>query len=346
MKSFKNIFAVFVSAVLLIAFSAYPDTVKSSVTYSLRLCYSSVIPSLFPFFIICELFILSVCRLGFSPKSFAFATGLISGFPTGVKNICRLYTEKSITRSEARALLYCTANASPAYIVTFVGVCLMHSKKAGIILLISQTACAVICAAAFGCLRPSQGRRLSGSVLSVTDIACQSVSSSVISCLYVCGYTVFFGIIADIASHIGLAELISHIFPFMPKAGLRALLLGTIEITRGITALDMTQGFALPAAAAIIGFSGISVIMQCMSAVLKAELPKAPLIIGKLIYTVGMPVISYILWAISSNNGISGANAAVPTALTATVTAAACIYSLYNSFDKSKQRMYNKGKRN
>ena len=45
--------------------------------------------------------------------------------------------------------------------------------------------------------------------------------------------------------------------------------------------LNFTDSSAIIIAAVIVAFSGISVIMQCIACVIKAGLPKRPLIIGK-----------------------------------------------------------------
>ena len=135
MRKIKPIITISSAVILIAVFSLRSDIVIESVMYSLRLCYGSVIPSLFPFFILCEFLMSATAGAGSNHCTAAFATGLITGFPTGVRNVCKLYSDGNIDKKSACALLHCTANASPAYIVAFIGVCIIGSKTAGIILL-------------------------------------------------------------------------------------------------------------------------------------------------------------------------------------------------------------------
>lgn len=344
MKKIKTILTITAAVILLAVFSFCSKTVINSVMYSLKLCYTSVIPSLFPFFILCEFLMSATCGIGTNYSVTAFAAGLVTGFPTGVRNVCKLYTDGNIDKKTATALLHCTANASPAYIVAFIGVCIIQSKAAGIILLISQILCAFACAVFFGCFKKNKAKKSHIGILNITDIACESISNSVISCLYVCGYIIFFGIIADIAITAGLPALAERLLFFLPPSQAGALSVGFIEITRGIFMLDFTDSNAIVTAAVIVAFSGISVIMQCTACVIKAGLPKRPLITGKLIYTVLMPIIAKCLSEIISIKSGSGQKNEMPVIsfILFIIFLITCIIFIYNIFDKSKDRLYNK----
>jgi hypothetical protein len=343
MRKIKPIITISSAVILIAVFSLRSDIVIESVMYSLRLCYGSVIPSLFPFFILCEFLMSATAGAGSNHCTAAFATGLITGFPTGVRNVCKLYSDGNIDKKSACALLHCTANASPAYIVAFIGVCIIGSKTAGIILLISQVLCAFACAVFFGCFKRRREGKSKIGVINITEIACQSISNSVISCLYVCGYIIFFGIIADIAIKAGLPSLAARIMFFLPENQAGALSVGFIEITRGIYMLDFSDNSAIIIAAVIVAFSGISVIMQCIACVIKAGLPKRPLITGKIIYTVMMPIIATCLSEIISVEvGSPKSQMPVISFILFIIFLITCIIFIYNIFDKSKRMMYNK----
>ena len=344
MKKIKPILTISAAIFLIAVFSVCSKTVISSVMYSLKLCYLSVIPSLFPFFILCEFLMGSIAGIGTNLSVTAFATGLVTGFPTGVRNVCKLYTDGNIDRKTATALLHCTANASPAYIVAFIGICIIKSRTAGILLLASQILCAFACALFFGCFKRQACRPSHISVLNITEIACESIANSVISCLYVCGYIIFFGIIADIAISAGLPQLASHILFFLPESQAGALSIGLIEITRGIYMLDFNDSNAIVIAAIIVAFSGISVIMQCIACLVKAGLPRRPLIVGKLIYTILMPIIAKCLSETVSIKYETSDRSNMPiiTFILFVIFLITCIIFIYNIFDKSRGRMYNR----
>ena len=281
MKKMKLIIAGTFAAIVLLCFSANSQTVIYSVKESLKLCYLSVIPSLLPFFILCN-FILKIIKVTCKrPSVTAYFTSLISGFPTGVKNVCALYESGVITRKDAERLLYCTANASPAYIVSFIGGCIIKDRRAGIILLISQFITSFICALIFGVFKKRTVRK--ASVINLTESACFAVTESVSAILNVCGYIIFFAVIADM-----VRQVIST------KA--EAVIIGFIEITRGLSLIGFESRYSIFSVSAIVAFSGISVIMQCVNCTVKAGLSSRTVVKGKLIYTVLMPPITYLLY--------------------------------------------------
>ena len=334
MKRIKLITLTILTAATVAIFSTMSKTVVSSVKYSLGLCYSSVIPSLFPFFILCEFFMQVAGGITKRVTLTTFFSGLITGFPTGVNNVCKLYQAGSIDKSTAVSLLHCTANASPAYIVTFIGACIIKNRAAGFALLAAQTAAAFACAVFFRCFNKNEVK--CGGVINITEAASRAVTNSVTNCLYVCGYITFFGIFADI--------LKKWLF-FIPANRLKAVMIGAIEITRGMELIDFNDKDAIVTAAVILAFSGISVIMQCVNCAVKVGLPAKPIVTGKLIYAAIMPGIAYIIHKLMpAANGTQPQNPyeSITAAVTVLVFLLFCIIAVYNIFDKSRGRLYNK----
>ena len=343
MKKYKLIFIGITAVLLTAGLMMFTDTVSQSVTKSLKLCYSSVIPALFPFFAVCEIITAVISSVGKNIPIATFATGLISGYPTGVKNVCMLYTDKAIDKKTACALLHCTANASPAYVVAFIGICILKNKIAGIILLAAQTTAAVACAVFYGCFSKRIKHTANIHTISLTEILCSGVANSVIGCLYVCGYIIFFGIIADIIIKTGVINAADHIFFFMQKTQAHALLAGFFEITRGMVMLDIGEKGAMLTAAVMLAFSGISVIMQCASAAIDAKLPIAPLIEGKIAYILIMPItVTCFSKLFDVHSTQTAPDSALLAILIFLIFILCCIFSIYYIFDKHKNKRYNK----
>ncbi len=322
MKKFKLILFILSSVLSVLIFTANPQIVASSVKNSLTLCFNSVIPSLFPFFIVCDFFVKLITCTSVPPNVLAFVSGLITGFPTGVKNVCTLYENGSINKSTAVSLLHCTVNASPAYIVTFIGVCILKNKSIGIILLISQCISSLVCALFFHCFKKSKNRR--GKVINITETACFAVTESTLSCLYVCGYITFFGIFADILSSSDLLDGLN--------TQIKAIIIGLIEISRGMSMIDFSKENSVIIAGIILAFSGISVIMQCVNCCIKVKLPARAILTGKLAYMILMPEIAYTLTKLKLN-------ITMLFFVFFILTSAVLIYYI---FDKQKKKIYNK----
>ena len=109
-----------------------PDIAINAVYDTLKLCTQAVIPSLFPYFVITNLWIstggayklsqrigIMVETIFHLPKnlSHALLIGCISGFPLGANAVLQQYNDNKIMRDHAeQALMFCS-NAGPGYTI-------------------------------------------------------------------------------------------------------------------------------------------------------------------------------------------------------------------------------------
>lgn len=338
MKNCKKYFLIIACAVCLLIFSINSKVVIGSIKYSLSLCYSSVIPALFPFFVLSEFLVSLLACTRLNPTVYLFICGLLTGFPNGTKAVCKSYQNGVIEQKTAVKLLYCTANASPAYIVSFIGLCILKSKTIGFIILLAQIITSVLCAVSFKIFKNKKSCNIN--TISITETACNSITGSVSGCLNVCGYIIFSGVLADIAIAHHIPEIISKILFFVPQNYIRAIFVGLIEITRGVALLDNKNSFSIIIISIIVGFSGLSVILQCISCVVKCRLPSKPIIIGKILYSVLMPAITFCLLKVIPITYSKSYN--VLSSLIMTIFIIFLAIFLYIFFDKSYKRLYNK----
>lgn len=338
MNKQKKYFLIITSAACILVFSMNSKIVMNSIKYSLELCYNSVIPALFPFFVLSEFFISLLACTKLNPTVYLFVSGLLTGFPNGTKSVCRLYQNGTIDKKTAVKLLYCTANASPAYIISFIGLCILKSRAIGIIIFLSQVITSLLCAISFKAFQKNKLYNIS--TICITETACNSITGSVSGCLNVCGYIIFSGIFADIAIAYKLPEIISKLLFFIPKNIINAVFIGGIEITRGIGLIDIENGFSVIIVSIIIGFSGLSVMLQCVNCSVKSKLPSKPIIFGKIIYSFMMPLISFCLLKIIPITYNKSFNTL--SSLIMIIFLIFLAIFLYIFFDKSYKRLYNK----
>ncbi|UKI22226.1 MAG: hypothetical protein L6V88_07465 [Anaerotruncus sp.] len=88
-----------------------------------------------------------ICRVAVFPT---VLFGLIGGYPAGALLTASLYGNEKITRREACRIMRFNMSGGAGFIITAVGVGILKSKKAGLILFASVTAAAIICAAISG----------------------------------------------------------------------------------------------------------------------------------------------------------------------------------------------------
>ena len=239
----------------------------------LILCGQVVIPSLFPF-MIAALFISksgladwpgrllgpAVPRLFKLPAAAAgpLLLSFIAGYPVGARLTRNLYEAGQIDEKQANTLLCFTVNAGPAFIVTAVGLGMLHSRVAGCLLLAAHVLASLLAGILAG--------QWDGRGIKVRELLCrptktsqpgivtafvEAVSDASVSMLQICGWVVLFSVV--------LAMLLRSGLP----ASLVTLLGGLAEVTTGTAAVAPSRN--LPLLAALLGWAGLSVQFQSLS---------------------------------------------------------------------------------
>lgn len=243
----------------------------------MRICFDTLIPSLFPFMVISELLVRSgackpISRLLKIPMAALFGVsgecasalliGIICGFPVGAKAAAALYSRGDITKSECEHLLsFCNFPSAP-FMVFAVGEGMFGSRNVGIFLYLTLLFFGLLCGILlrpkerkYDDIKASEAVSSNENVLSIFSSSIVSASSSVIS---VCAFVTFFTCIVG---------CISSLFGAGSNSPLCALLFSFFELTSGCaacTSLDSPRT-ALILAAAAGGWSGLSVFLQIYS---------------------------------------------------------------------------------
>lgn len=274
---FNNSLKTFGIFAVMLALVFNSSRVIEAAKEALILCFSSIIPSLFPFMVLSSLLVGSVSDKSFKSiakiinKLFgissysvaAFICGIVCGYPIGAKCTAELYRDGKISASEAESLLAYSNNSGPLFVIGAAGCGILGSFKAGVLLYTVHVLCAV--SAAF-LLKPYTYSKVSAihtlhRKKSFTDAVCEST----VNVLNVCGFIVFFAVIN---------ALLLPCLRFVP-IWCRCIITGIVEITNCInyTASQihpLDQRLAITAAA--LGWSGISVHMQVKSVIKDTKL--------------------------------------------------------------------------
>lgn len=271
----------------------YSELCAEGVRYGIELCVNKLIPSLFPFMVIAEL-ILNTNACDLAAKTLAkpfsvlfnisregvlsFLLGMLFGFPIGVKSAISLYESGKISKSELVRLSLFTSIPSPAFFISAVGEGLFGSAIFGVLLYGIAFAGSIIIGIACRSLFKQDGdvyftsARKSNSVSGKGFVF--AVTSSAISLIYVSAFVVFFSMIC---------ELLKYFFDLINlNSFLEACILGGLEMTGGAALASSLGEAGAPLAAAILGFSGVSVLCQFISICKEHNLPIAPYVLAKL----------------------------------------------------------------
>ena len=269
-------FPSLVSLLLLVLFIVCSDTVKNAVASSLRLSVASVIPSVFP----CALLSAMLAAVGGGelfgrllgkPVSHIFGTprgaasavllGVLCGFPIGAVTAFELYRNRALTEKELFLTVSVSSLPSPAFVISAVGGAMLGSKNLGIILYLTVIISNIICAKIFSQKKEQYApvNEKSTPKKEFISAVVSSVPSAVSATLNVTAYIVFFSAlcacITDITSFFELSDVLT------------STLHGILEISGGCSETALSCGeLAFPMCAAFIGFSGVSVHFQIISA--------------------------------------------------------------------------------
>lgn len=264
MKKWLSIPVILMVAGLLVL---RPQDAAGAVREGLALCGRTVIPSLFPFFAVISLLL----QLGlteslgglFRPMmkplfrmrgecALPLLAGLLGGYPSGARTAAGLYAQGRVSRQEAELLLGFCDNCGPAFLLSYVGAGILGGPAIGVRLYLIHVLSALLTGMLLcricgdrGLALP--GRPLPAGVVSFSQALTASVADALTSTLNICAFVVFFRVLAA-----------------LPPFPLPLPVLGALEMVGGVAALSPGRA-GCTAAAAIVGWGGLSVHCQAMS---------------------------------------------------------------------------------
>ena len=259
-----------------------PEISAQAARDAMLLCAQTLIPSLFPFFVLSSLLIacgaselLSALLSPLMRPLFglsgtgaaALALGLCGGYPVGARTAAELVENGALSRDEGERLLAFCNNAGPGFLLGVCGAGVFSSARAGAALYLIHAAAAIfsgvlICRALppvpYHEARVQEGKRQRFST--VFPLAVQSALSG---CLNVSAFVVFFTVLVRLLLHFLPPQFASSLFC--------SLLLGFLELTSGTLSLPASRAGFL-ACAAMLGWGGMSVHCQTLSALAASPL--------------------------------------------------------------------------
>ena len=229
----------------------------------ITLCIRTVVPALFPFFILSVIlsnsllgtkstFLEKICKL---PKGAAslLLVGLLSGYPVGAQLVAQAYADGNLSRKAAQRMLGFCSNAGPAFLF---GMLAAQFEKWYIPwLLWSIHICGALLA---GIILPSDTRDTC-KIQSVSRInLTTAINHSIRSICTVCAWVILFRMIISFCQ--------SWFFWRFPIF-IQVLFSGILELSNGCVMLHKipSEGLRFILAGFFLSFGGICVLMQTRS---------------------------------------------------------------------------------
>ncbi len=317
-------FLCFTMCLLIFSKSNLP-AVKSGLT----LWATSVVPSLFPFFVSTELLMHTniVNILGnilnkymkplFNVRgegAFAFIMGIISGYPVGAKIASNFRKNDICSKEECERLLSFTNNSGPLFIIGTVGILMFGSTTIGLLLFITHILSCISVGITFRFWKKNSSTASSNSLFNqkkqaitfsnLGEVLANSITSSISTILLIGGFVVIFSSVISILKSSGLINVLatcfSPLFNFLniDTYFISPLICGFFEITTGINSISQIAYKKLSIniifTAFLLGFGGISILLQVLSITSKTDLSIKPYIYGKILQGILASVYTYI----------------------------------------------------
>lgn len=301
-----------------------------AVKNGLQLFATSVIPSLFPFFIATELLMHTniVNHIGnllnnfMKPLfningkgAFALIMGILSGYPVGAKIAANFRQNNICSKEECERLLSFTNNSGPLFIIGTVGIGMFGNSTIGLLLFITHLLASFTVGIIFRFWKYKsentkiffQNNNLNTNSYNANskntklvnfynlgEVIAESITNSISTILMIGGFIILFSSIISILNASRLTNLItitlSPLFNFfnIDISFIQGLFTGLLEITNGINIIasihEKKISINIILTSFLLGFGGISILLQVLSIVSKTDLSSKPYIIGKLLH--------------------------------------------------------------
>ena len=277
--------------VLLVSWLRVPEVVGRAAWEGLRLSAQVLIPSLFPFFVLANLFIRrryhQYVSAALSPVmgplfgvdaagAGALVLGSVGGYPIGAASAVGLYDDGSLSADQTSRLLAFCNNAGPGFIFGVVGAGVFHSVGAGVQLYLIHLLSAALVGIGAAFWRGERLSQRSGSIpvrepeetFPVSLVG--AVRDGAAAMVNVCAFLVFFSVMIAYLKTTPVFSIPVRLLQLLPGvdgqiAG--AAVDGVLELSTGITGLSgqAEQAVLLPLCAFLLGWGGLCVHCQVLS---------------------------------------------------------------------------------
>lgn len=217
-------------------------TAMAGAAKGLELCLQTLIPSLFPFFLLSSMLTSSLPGGGILP------TGILGGYPVGAANAAQAYRSGQISKEEAERMAVLCNCAGPSFIFGVI-VPVIGDFRDGILI----WSCYLLSILALWMLFPKIKVRAIPKPVTLQ----QALQGSIRAMSGVCGWVILFRVLLSILDR--------WVLWLIPQWG-RTALYGILELSNGcLTLAGLPREHAVILAAGFIAFGGICVMLQTAS---------------------------------------------------------------------------------
>ncbi|MGN1412554.1 MAG: hypothetical protein ACI4WH_08645 [Oscillospiraceae bacterium] len=261
----------------------FANSISMSIRESINVCLVAIIPSMYAFMIVSDLFIKSnshkligkvispISRyvLHLDGQLFAiFLVSLVAGYPVGAKLISTLENGNYLDRSKAENMYCYCYSGGLAFIIGTVGTGFKNGLKIALIIYISNIIANLILAIILNFKSKIPSKDNSKIEVSFSsDILIDSINSSFKTMVNICIMIIAFSILISLLDGFKISQLISiglSKILNISESSAHSILNGLLEISR-TSQVNVIGRYYLPTLAFMFSFGGVCVILQIVS---------------------------------------------------------------------------------
>jgi sporulation integral membrane protein YlbJ len=315
----KNIVICVLISIFIILFTLNISQCISAAIDGCKLWYNSILPTTFPFIVICNLLIYYdgidlysrllgplICKpLGLSKNcSFPIIASILCGYPLGAKYCADIYSMNYIEKEEYERLLNIASNVGPLFLIGSIAGTLLGNISLGYILLIgnylSPILIGLITLKKKNSTKSSSLHNHKYEIINFGSALRDALQNGINTTLSIGGFIVLFSIVISlIKNNIYIFYIFEQLEKFInvPAGTLYCLFLGSIEITNGCS-ITSNLSISIPLKLSLISFlcsfSGLAVIAQVSSFVSDTKIHYSKYIFFKIIQGIFSFAITYV----------------------------------------------------
>lgn len=296
-----------------------PSSYSKSCLNAVSVWTLNILPLMFPFFVLTRILtelnppkqniMDKFFKIAYNAPTGSFGTfmlSVMSGYPMGAKLICSMNDKGYISQTESKTMLSFCSISGPIFMIGTVGVAFLNSYKAGLIIFTANLIGALLNGLLYRGKTLKNCNPLGKKLEHTENLLTESVLDSLKSILMICGYLILSFLIIEILTNLNIIKWLSvgicSVFNISHKLDLvSSILCGSMEITNGLltlSSLNISLATKTIISSGLIGFGGLSVLLQSMGFMRKLHIPVKTLLLQKLTQGVFCICISFVLCVI------------------------------------------------
>ena len=278
----------------------YPERYVNCCFQGFAMWAECVLPSLFPFMVITLIFV----KTGIAEKASlplkrvtgifklppaagaCFLLSLCSGYPAGSRVLTEFYENGSISSTDCKKLAPLCSTSGPLFIIGSVGYKMFGDKYAGIKILIAHILAVTVSSLLISLFSRKSADQPLKRAPADKNVLYNAFYGAVISVTVAGGFIAFFFVFAKFFADFNLLlPLEKFLCLFLNETNAAAICTGLIEATTGCRAIALSGASKLNVALAgfLITFGGVSILLQQLSYLTKAQIKPLRFIAVKLL---------------------------------------------------------------